>query len=49
MSLIILYGGIGNSSSPKIQNLIDGKLTCGYREYAKHGGVIIYMTIRVFM
>jgi len=31
-------------SSPKHQLLIEGKLTCGYREYAKHGGAIVYMT-----
>jgi len=44
IKLIILYGGIGTTSGVKNQNLIDEKLTCGYREYAKKFGVIVYMS-----
>ncbi len=44
MKLIILYGYVGNEHNGKSQNLIEGRLTCGYREYAKKFGSIIYMT-----
>ena len=42
--LIILYGDILNRKNGKHQLMIDGKVTCGYREYAKNFGHIIYMT-----
>jgi hypothetical protein len=42
--LIILYGPISDKPNEKHQLLIDGKATCGYREYAKNYGHIIYMT-----
>ena len=42
--LIILYGDISNKKNDKHQLMIDGKVTCGYREYAKSFGHIIYMT-----
>ena len=42
--LIILYGGVGPTINNKNQMLIDGRATCGYREYAKNFGHIIYMT-----
>lgn len=41
--LIILYGNIGDKSNWKIQLMIEKKSTCGYREYAKKFGHIIYM------
>jgi len=41
--LILLYGYISNEHNAKTQALIDGDLTCGYREYAKNAGSIIYM------
>lgn len=47
LDLIILYGGVCESSShAKVQALIDGKLTCGYRDYARcsENGLIVYMT-----
>ena len=42
--LIILYGDISDRKHGKQQLMIDGKVTCGYREYAKNFGCIIYMT-----
>ncbi len=42
--LIILYGDILDRKNGKHQLMIDGKVTCGYREYAKKFGHIIYMT-----
>lgn len=42
--LIILYGDISNKKHGKHQLMIDGAVTCGYREYAKNFGYIIYMT-----
>jgi len=42
--LIMLYGGIGDNLNKKQQMMIDGQCTCGYREYARKYGVIIYMT-----
>ena len=42
--LIILYGEISSKSSWKHQRMIDGGATCGYREYAKHFGHIVYVT-----
>jgi len=44
MKLIILYGDIGTTPWKKAQRLIDGIHTCGYRDYAKKFGCIIYMT-----
>jgi len=41
--LIILYGDISNKSNWKQQRMIDGGSTCGYREYARNFGHIIYM------
>jgi len=41
---IILYGDISNKSNWKHQRMIDKKSTCGYREYARNFGHIIYMT-----
>jgi hypothetical protein len=43
MKLIIIYGDFGAEPSAKCQKLIDGQLTCGYREYAKLFGEIIYL------
>ena len=42
--LIILYGEVGNKTMWKHQRMIDGGATCGYREYAKHFGSIVYVT-----
>lgn len=42
--LIILYGEISNKSKWKHQRMIDGGATCGYREYARHYGSIVYVT-----
>lgn len=42
--LIILYGDMINKSNWKVQRMIDNKSSCGYREYAKNFGLIIYMT-----
>jgi hypothetical protein len=42
--LIILYGELGNKTMWKHQRMIDGGATCGYREYAKHYGSIVYVT-----
>ncbi len=42
--LIILYGEISNKPKWKHQRMIDGGATCGYREYAKHYGSIVYVT-----
>ncbi len=42
--LIILYGDISNKKNGKQQRMISGEVTCGYREYAKNFGCIIYMT-----
>jgi hypothetical protein len=41
---ILLYGDIGTEPNLKSQNLIDGKMTCGYRDFAEKYGFIIYMT-----
>jgi len=41
--LIILYGVISNKAQPKYQRMINGNATCGYREYARKFGHIIYM------
>ena len=41
--LIILYGDISNKSNWKQQRMIDGGSTCGYREYARNFGHIIYL------
>jgi len=45
--LIILYGEISNKTIWKHQRMIDGGATCGYREYAKHYGSIVYVTPQV--
>ena len=42
--LIILYGDISNKTNWKQQRMIDGGATCGYREYARNFGHIIYLT-----
>lgn len=42
--LIILYGSISNKKNQKQQLMIDGGCTCGYREYAKKYGHIIYLS-----
>jgi hypothetical protein len=42
--LIILYGEVSNKTMWKHQRMIDGGATCGYREYAKHFGSIVYVT-----
>lgn len=42
--LIVLYGDISKKINWKHQRMIDGGATCGYREYAKHYGSIIYMS-----
>lgn len=42
--LIILYGEVSNHTKWKHQRMIDGNATCGYREYAKHFGHIVYVT-----
>ncbi len=41
--LIILYGDISDQKAGKQQRMIDGGATCGYREYARNYGHIIYM------
>ena len=41
--LIILYGDISNKHNWKQQRMIDGGATCGYREYARKFGHIIYL------
>jgi len=41
--LIILYGDFGKSKNQKQQLMIDGRATCGYREYARKFGKIIYL------
>lgn len=42
--LIILYGELSNKSNWKQQRMVDGNATCGYREYARNFGHIIYLT-----
>lgn len=42
--LIILYGEMGAESKWKYQRMIDGNATCGYREYARNFGCIVYVT-----
>lgn len=46
LELILLYGEVGNVPNDKYQLLIDERLTCGYREYARcsNKGLIVYMT-----
>lgn len=41
--LIILYGDISNKNNWKQQRMISSNATCGYREYARNFGCIIYM------
>ena len=41
--LIILYGKFGEKHNEKQQRMIDGECVCGYRDYARHFGEIIYM------
>ena len=41
--LIILYGRFGDKPHDKQQAMIDGKTVCGYRDYAKKFGEIIYL------
>lgn len=47
MRLIILYGKFVPAKKGKTQQLINGNLTCGYRDYAKYAGKIIYMSPQV--
>lgn len=42
--IIILYGGLNKETSWKVQRIIDGGSTCGYRPYAEKFGCIIYMS-----
>jgi len=42
--LIILYGAMGAKTNGKVQRMIDGGCTCGYRSYAEKFGEIIYLT-----
>ena len=42
-NLVILYGGFGTEINGKQQMMIDGICTCGYREYAKNFGHIVYL------
>lgn len=42
--LIILYGPWSGQYNGKQQMMIDGKCTCGYRDYAKTFGEIIYLS-----
>jgi len=42
--LIVLYGPWSNQHNGKQQMMIDGKCTCGYRDYAKAFGEIIYLS-----
>ena len=42
--LIILYGDFSNKKSSKQQKMIEKKSTCGYREYARNYGHIIYLS-----
>ena len=41
--LIILYGDMSRTHHGKQQRMIDGGCTCGYREYARNYGHIIYL------
>ena len=41
--LIVLYGNASKDRSSRVQQLVDGQLTCGYRSYAQHFGHIVYM------
>jgi len=41
--LIILYGKFADKYNAKQQRMIDGECVCGYRDYARHFGEIIYM------
>jgi len=42
--LIILYGDFSKEENAKQQRMIDGQCTCGYREYARNYGHIIYLS-----
>ena len=42
--LIILYGELVDQPNWKYQRMIDGGCTCGYREYARNFGHIIYVS-----
>lgn len=46
MKLIVLYGYMSKEHNGKTQKLIDGQMTCGYREYAKacDDGCILYVS-----
>ena len=41
--LIILYGDFSKDKNVKQQRMIDERATCGYREYARNFGHIIYL------
>lgn len=40
--IILIYGQVSHKFHGKQQRMIDGVVTCGYREYAKCGNIIIY-------
>ena len=44
MKLIVLYGYMSKEHNGKTQRLIDGEMTCGYREYAECAGSILYVS-----
>jgi len=44
MKLILLYGQLTDKHNPKYQNMIEGKMTCGYKPYAENFGEIIYLS-----
>lgn len=47
MRVIVLYGYMSDGGhNKKNQKMIDGILTCGYREFAKNAGCIIYPCIQ---
>lgn len=40
--LVILYGDVSVTAPPKTLSIIRGDLTCGYRDYARRFGTIVY-------
>ena len=44
MKLIVLYGYMSKEHNGKTQKLIEGKMTCGYREYGQYAGCILYVS-----
>lgn len=47
MKLIVLYGYMSDEHNAKTQRLIEGEMTCGYRDYAKAGGCIVYASPQI--